>query len=42
MKGNHASATDMLCLMNYACKYEVLVEVMNKAKHQCEVFTFDF
>jgi D-alanyl-D-alanine carboxypeptidase len=40
-KGNHASANDIICLMNYAVKYSVLDEVMGKATHKCEVYNYD-
>jgi len=39
---NHASASDILCLMNYAMKYPVLCEIMGKRFHCCEIITYDF
>ena len=27
--------------MNYAVKYDLLHEVMNKSKHKCEIYTYD-
>lgn len=40
-KANHASASDVVCLMNYAMKYDIISEITNKSSHQCIVYSFD-
>jgi D-alanyl-D-alanine carboxypeptidase (penicillin-binding protein 5/6) len=40
-KNNHASASDVITLMNYAIKYEVLTEIMAKRDHSCDIVTND-
>lgn len=40
-KANHASASDMISLMYYAMKYDLIAEVSGKSRHQCEVYTWD-
>lgn len=40
-KSNHASASDMVCIMHYAMKYDLIAEVAGKASHTCQVYTWD-
>ena len=40
-KGNHASASDILVLTNYALKYEMIAEVVSHHSHSCTLYTFD-
>ena len=37
-KSNHASANDMVCIMYYAMRYDLIAEVCGKARHECQVF----
>ena len=40
-KANHASARDVIVLMHYAMKYDILREICGKPRHTCTVYTFD-
>ena len=40
-KSNHASASDIACLMNYAMKFDLIKEVTGKSSHTCTVMTWD-
>lgn len=41
-KANHASASDIVCLMTYALKYDVVQEIVQKKTHSCDIITSDF
>ena len=34
-KSNHASASDIICIMNYAMKYDLIRDVCSKNKYEC-------
>ena len=40
-KANHASASDVVCLMNYAMKYEMIAKIVNQQSYSCNVYSFD-
>jgi len=40
-KANHASASDMIGLMYYAMKYDLIAEASGKSRYSCEVYTWD-
>jgi D-alanyl-D-alanine carboxypeptidase len=40
-KGNHASASDLMVLINYAMKYDLIGEVLSKSHHKCTVYSYD-
>lgn len=41
IKSNHASCADVVVLMNYAMKYDLIAEVCSKNKYKCTVYSFD-
>mmetsp|Transcript_13650 Transcript_13650/g.23238 ORF Transcript_13650/g.23238 Transcript_13650/m.23238 type:complete len:477 (-) Transcript_13650:223-1653(-) len=40
-KGNHASASDIIVLTNYALKYELIAQIVRKKNYKCTVYSFD-
>ena len=40
-KSNHASCADVIVLMNYAMKYDLIAEVCSKNTHKCIVYSWD-
>lgn len=40
-KANHASACDVVCLMHYAMKYDIIADVTSKRRYECLVYSYD-
>ena len=40
-KSNHASAADIIMMMSYAMRYELIADVCSKNKYKCTIYTWD-